>query len=107
MTASTIRCRDSRYALPGGLLLTENGNEYVITIEDEEVFRSGAEKAARKFHAIRRDMEVKYPATKLTKEQKQEALKRLIGDQVLRQVRNSTRKSKFENTTRQGRFDNR
>ena len=94
--------------LPGGLLLTENGNEYVITIEDEEVFRSGAEKAAlRKFHAIRRDMEEKYPATLLTKEQKQEALKRLIGDQVLRQVRNSTRKSKFENTTRQGRFDNR
>lgn len=86
----------------------KQGEEFVITIEEEEVFRSRVEKATlRKFNAIRRDMEEKYPATKLTKEQKQEALKRLVGDQVLRQVRNSTRKSKFDDTNKQGRFDNR
>lgn len=94
--------------LPGGLLLTKNGNEYVIAIEDSEVFRSESQKGAlKRFNAIRREMEKKYPATELTKEQKEEALKRLIGDQVLRQVRNSTRKSKFETNTKQGRFDNR
>ncbi|MFZ1700964.1 MAG: hypothetical protein WAU71_09090 [Pyrinomonadaceae bacterium] len=94
--------------LPGGLILLKQGDEFVITIEEEEVFRSRVEKAAlTKFHAIRCDMEEKYPATKLTKEQKQEALKRLVADQVLRQVRNSTRKSKFDNPTNQGRFDNR
>lgn len=94
--------------LPGGLFLTQNGSEYVIAIEGEEIFRTGAEKAAlRKFHAIRREMEERYPAIELTKQQKQEALKRLVGDQILRQVRNSTRKSKFEKSPKQGRFDNR
>jgi hypothetical protein len=84
------------------------GNDYIITIEAEEVFRTANEKRAlTKFHAIRRSMEEEYPATELTKEQKQEALKRLIGDSVLREVRNSTRKSKFDNLTKQGRFDNR
>lgn len=94
--------------LPGGLLLVKVGNDYVITIEDEEVFRVNSEKRAlTKFHAIRSSMEKKYPATVLTKAQKQEALNRLIGDQILRQVRNSTRKSKFNSVNKQGRFDNR
>lgn len=93
--------------LPGGLVLVKTGEDFVITIEEEEVFRSANEKRAMaKFNSIRREMEEKYPATELTKEQKQEALKRLIGDSLLRQVRNSTRKSKFDNP-RQGRFDNR
>jgi hypothetical protein len=88
-------------------LLTKNGDEYVITIENEVVFRTHLEKSAlKRFQAIRRDMEEKYPATELTKEQKMEALKRLVGDHVLRSVRNSTRKSKFDNP-KQGRFDNR
>lgn len=51
-------------------------------------------------------MEEKYPATELTKEQKQEALKRLIVDSMRRSVRNEQRNSKFENP-KQGRFDNR
>lgn len=86
----------------------QQGDEFVVTIEEDEIFRSRVEKAAlRKFNDIRRDMEEEYPAIKLTKEQKQEALKRLVGDQVLREVRNSTRKSKFENASKQGRFDNR
>lgn len=93
---------------PGGLILLKQGEEFVITIEEQEIFRSRVEKAAlAKFNGIRHDMEEKYPATKLTKEQKQEALKRLVEDQVLRQVRNSTRKSKFDNDIKQGRFDNR
>jgi len=94
--------------LPGGLLLVKQGSEYLITIGDEEVFKSCDEKKAlKKFNDVRRRMEKDYPATELTKEQKQEALKRLIEDQVLRQVRNSTRKSKFDDTNKQGRFDNR
>ena len=94
--------------LPGGLFLSKDGNEFIITIEETEVFRSNVEKLAlNKFNAIRKAMEQEYPATELTKEQKHEALKRLIGDTVLREVRNSTRKSKFEKTPKQGRFDNR
>jgi len=96
------------FFMPGGLQLSRIGDDYVITIEGEEVQRYMSEKAAlKKFHSIRQDMEAKYPATKLTREQKLEALKRLVGDTVLRQVRNSTRKSKFEKTTKRGRFDNR
>lgn len=94
--------------LPGALVLVTSKDDYVITIEGEEVFRVANERQAlAKFHAIRRSMEEKYPATELTKEQKQEALNRLIGDQMLREVRNSTRKSKFDNIGKQGRFDNR
>jgi hypothetical protein len=93
--------------LPGGLLLVKTGDEYVITIEDEEVFRSKLErKAIQKFNGIRKDMEQKYPATGLTKEQKQEALKRLIGDYLYTQVRNTMKKSKFEKP-KFGKFDNR
>jgi hypothetical protein len=94
--------------LPGGLRLESSGTEYVISIEDEVIYRSKREKdALKRFNKIRREMEERYPATELTKEQKLEALKRLVGDQVLRQVRNSTRRSKFEDSTKQGRFDNR
>lgn len=94
--------------LPGGLsLILENGS-YIICVDGYEVFSSKTEKAAlTKFHGIRREMESRYPSAELTKEQKQEALKRLIGDQVLREVRNSTRKSKFDQSITPGRFDNR
>jgi hypothetical protein len=93
--------------LPGALLLIHTGADYIITIEGEEVFNTKLEKAAlKKFNAIRKDMEEKYPATELTKEQKQEALKRLIGDHVYRQVRNEQRNSKFANP-KTGKFDNR
>lgn len=94
--------------LPGGLILVKFENDYVITIEGEEVYRAVDEKRALKaFDKIRRDMELRYPARELTQEQKQDALKRLIGDRVLREVRNSTRKSKFDNPIRSGRFENR
>ena len=51
-------------------------------------------------------MEEQYPATELTAEQKQDALKRLVGDHVQRAVRNEQRNSKFANP-KQGKFDNR
>ena len=94
--------------LPGSLNLSKKGDIYVITIEEEEVRVYKSEKAAlKKFHAIRLDMEKKYPAAELTKEQKQEALKRLIDNHIYTQVRNTMRKSKFEGETKSGRFDNR
>src|SRR5688572_25437518 len=93
--------------IPGGLLLVKEGSRYIITIEGTDVFNTKREKAAlKKFQAIRKDMEKKYPAQELTAEQKQEALKRLIGDSILRAVRNEQRNSKF-GRPKQGRFDNR
>ena len=92
--------------LPGGLLLEQVGKDYVVTIEGEEAFRGAEKPALKKFNAIRTDMEHRYPARELTKEQKQEALIRLVGDFVQRSVRNEQRNSKFGNP-KQRRFDNR
>lgn len=79
--------------LPGGLILVKVSDEFIVTIEDEEVFRSKQEKKAiKKFNDIRRDMEEKYPATQLTLEQKREALSRLVNDRVYTQVRNSMKR---------------
>ncbi len=87
--------------------LTEDSGRYVITVDGSEVYASDNEKnAIRAFQKIRKELELQYPARELTREQKQEALKRLAGDSMLREVRNSTRKSKFANP-KQGRFDNR
>lgn len=62
--------------------------------------------ALKRFNAIRQKMEEKFPATPLTKEQKEEALKRLVGDFVERSVRNEQRNSKFAKP-KSGGFDNR
>lgn len=79
--------------IPGGLLLIKSGDEFIVSVEDTEVFRSKLEKKAlKKFNDIRKDMEEKYPATELTKEQKQEALQRLVNDRIYTQVRNSMKK---------------
>jgi hypothetical protein len=93
--------------LPADMHLVRADDRYVITVEGSEVYTSTNEKnAIRAFNKLRTDLEKQFPARELTKEQKQEALKRLAGDSVLREVRNSTRKSKFQNP-KQGRFDNR
>lgn len=94
--------------LPAEMHLFQDGDRYVITVGDSgEVYTSQNEKnAIRAFNKFRKDFEKQYPARELTKEQKHGALKRLAGDSVLREVRNSTRKSKFDNP-KQGRFDNR
>jgi len=87
--------------------LFRDGDRYVITVEGREVYTSTNEKnAVRSFNKLRVDLEKRFPAHELTREQKQEALQRLAGDSMLREVRNSTRKSKFQNP-KQGRFDNR
>lgn len=93
--------------LPADLNLFNDGGRFVITIRGSEVYASTKEKnALRAFNKLRSEFEMQFPAHKLSKEQKEEALKRLAGDSILREVRNSTRKSKFQKP-RQGKFDNR
>ena len=76
--------------LPAELFLTLEDTEYVVTLAGEELIRTTIERnALRKFNILRKELEEKYPARELTKEEKQEALKRLIGDRVYTEVRNS------------------
>ena len=76
--------------LPAELFLTEEEGSYVIRLAGEKVLETKAEKKAiKKFNEIRTKLEETYPARKLTSEEKQAALQRLIGDRVYTEVRNS------------------
>lgn len=76
--------------IPAELFLTLEDKEYVITLAGEEVLRTPFERnALKKFNSLRKELEETYPTPELTSEQKKEALKRLVGDRVYTEVRNS------------------
>lgn len=77
--------------LPGQLRLAKDSSgDYVVTIEDQEVFRSRVEKKAlMRYNVIRQEMESKFPAHELTPEEKRKFLEALIGDMKYTAVRNS------------------
>lgn len=82
--------------LPGDLHLNqERDGTYVVTIEGQEVLRTKVEKKALvKFNALRRELELRFPARELTPEEKGAALNRSVMDYKLVQVRASTKPPK-------------
>lgn len=79
--------------LPGELVLEKIGRDYVVTIQGEEVFKSAIEKKAlTEYNRLRKEMEIRFPATEMTPEQKRKALENLIGEIKFTQVRNSMKK---------------
>lgn len=74
-----------------------DGKRYVIIVAGEEAYAGGdGKRAIRACNKMRTNFEKQFPAHELTKDQKHEALRKLAGDSVLREVRNSTRKSKIQ-----------
>src|SRR4051812_22549564 len=77
--------------IPGQLRLEKAASgEYLVTIANEEIFRSRQErKAISRYNTIRHEMESQFPAHELTPEEKAKALQRLIGEIKYTEVRNS------------------
>ena len=75
--------------LPGDLhLFQQSDGTYVVTHQGEQVFRSKLEKRSlAKFNAIRRNLEVQFPARELTPEEKSAALSRSLMNYKLVEVR--------------------
>ncbi|HET9285284.1 MAG TPA: hypothetical protein VFR24_25305 [Candidatus Angelobacter sp.] len=71
--------------LPGDLHLTSDSNgNYVVTIAGSEVLRGRSEKkAVSRFKQLRKEMESKYPARELTREERQEMLRQAVGDSLV------------------------
>lgn len=84
--------------LPGELYLTkERDGSYIVTVQGEEILSTRVEKKAiTKFNAIRREMELRFPAHEMTPEQKRAALANLIGEFKFTQVRASMKPPKKE-----------
>ena len=73
----------------------ERDGTYLVTLRGDEVLRTRVEKKALvKFNALRRDLELQFPARELTPEEKGAALSRSIMDYKLVQVRASTKPPK-------------
>lgn len=72
--------------LPGELQLTKTQNgEYLVTLQGEEILRTRAErKALSKFNELRRELESQFPSRELSSEEKSAALRRLIGDALVK-----------------------
>jgi hypothetical protein len=84
--------------LPGELYLTRaQDGSYVVTVQGDEILSTRVEKKAlAKFNAIRRKMELRFPAHEMTPEQKRAALANLIGEFKYTQVRASLKPPKKE-----------
>jgi hypothetical protein len=82
--------------LPGELYLNqERDGTYLVTMKGQEVLRTRVEKKALvKFNALRRELELEFPARELTSEEKGAALSRSVMDYKLIQVRASTKPPK-------------
>ncbi len=71
--------------VPGALYLTKSDDGfYSIAIEGQEVLRTRSQRAAvLKFTELRQEMEVRFPARELTREERAEMLQKAIGDSLL------------------------
>jgi len=70
--------------LPADLHLTEENGVFTITMEGQEIFRSGMSKRAiRKFNDLKKEVQEKYPTHDLSPEEKAEILQRAIGDSLV------------------------
>ncbi len=70
--------------LPGELHLTKTKDgSYLITIQEKEILNTRSErKAISEFNKIRKDMEIQFPAHKLSREEKTQLLLKYISQNV-------------------------
>ena len=82
--------------LPGDLHLNqERDGTYLVIMQGHEVLRTRAEKKAlAKFNALRRALELQFPARELTPEEKRAALEKYVMSYKLAEVRASTKPPK-------------
>jgi hypothetical protein len=75
--------------LPGELHLSKTSSgDYVIKIQDEEVFTTRNEKKAIiKFNTLRKEMESKFPPHEITPEERKAILQRMIMHQMMSEVK--------------------
>jgi hypothetical protein len=75
--------------LPGELHLSKTtSGDYVIKIQDEEVFTTRNEKKAIiKFNTLRKEMESKFPPHEITPEERKAILQRMIMHQMMGEVK--------------------
>jgi hypothetical protein len=75
--------------LPGELHLSKTASgDYVIKIQDEEVFTTRNEKKAIiKFNTLRKEMESKFPPHEITPEERKAILQRMIMHQMMGEVK--------------------
>jgi len=84
--------------LPGDLhLTTERDGTYLVTMQGQELLRTPIEKKALgRFNELRKDLEMQFPARKLTAEEKRAALSKYLLDYKAAEVRASTKPPKKE-----------
>jgi hypothetical protein len=82
--------------LPGDLHLTkEQDGTYLVAMQGQELLRTPVEKkAVTKFNALRRELELQFPARVLTPEEKRAVLESYLLDYRSAQVRASTKPPK-------------
>jgi hypothetical protein len=87
--------------LPGDLHLNkEQDGTYLVTMQGQELLRTRIEKRAlAKFNAVRKDLEIQFPARELTPEQKRAALQKYLLEYKAAEVRASTKPPKKEKVT--------
>lgn len=82
--------------LPGDLHLTkERDGSYLVTMQGQELLRTRIEKKAiTRFNAVRKELEMQFPARELTPEEKRAALGKYLLDYKAAEVRASTKPTK-------------
>jgi hypothetical protein len=87
--------------LPGDLHLNkEQDGTYLVTMQGQELLRTRIEKRAlAKFNAVRKHLEIQFPARELTPEQKRAALQKYLLEYKAAEVRASTKPPKKEKVT--------
>jgi hypothetical protein len=85
--------------LPGGLFLSKEQDDFVVTLDSKEVLRSRSQKRAlTKFNELRKELEHKFPNRDLSPEEKRALLQKeiadsLVGHNAVRPRKKSTAKS--------------
>jgi len=70
--------------IPGDLHLVSSGHEFILRIGDEKVLSTSSRKVAlAKFHDLRREMELRFPARELSPEEKAALLRQEISNSLL------------------------
>ena len=70
--------------LPGDLHLSKNADDFVLKMADREILNTKSERSAlAKFHAIRAELEQRFPTREPTAEEKAELLQREIQESLV------------------------
>ena len=70
--------------LPGDLHLSNENGHYIVRMAGEELIRTPSKRdAMRRFDAVRRELEEKFPSRELSLEEKAELLRSEVGNSLV------------------------